>query len=98
MNITVGCKVDKETAQRLKEEALTKEVGVNHIMRELIYEHFEPKEEVWGGLYDDMLDELSGKLGKDAGWLLSVMGKIVEGGYLYVEDGKVILKEAEISQ
>ena len=105
MNTTVGCKVEKEVAQKLKAEAELKRVGVNHILRDLVYEHVKPKatfdDEVWGdsGLYDDMLDDISGKLGKDAGWLVSVIEKIVDGGYLVVgENGEVVLKEGEIIQ
>ena len=102
MNTTVGCKVEKEVAQKLKAEAELKEVGVNHILRELVYEHIQPQsDEVWGdsGLYDDMLDDISGKLGKDAGWLVSVIEKIVDGGYLVVgENGEVMLKEGRIIQ
>lgn len=102
MNTTVGCKVEKEVAQKLKAEAELKQVGVNHILRELVYEHIQPQsDEVWGdsGLYDDMLDDISGKLGKDAGWLVSVIEKIVDGGYLVVgENGEVVLKEGEIIQ
>ena len=102
MNTTVGCKVEREVAQKLKAEAELKQVGVNHILRELVYEHIQPQsDEVWGdsGLYDYMLDDISGKLGKDAGWLVSVIEKIVDGGYLVVgENGEVVLKEGEIIQ
>ena len=102
MNITVGCKVEREVADKLKAEAERQEVGVNHILRKMIHEHLnEPTfdDAIWGGggLYDDMLDEISGKLGKDAGWLVSVMQRLVDGGYLSVGDnGEIFLNGNQI--
>ncbi len=41
--ISVGCKVDRTTAEKLKEKARERGIGVNSLLREMIKESFRPK-------------------------------------------------------
>ena len=87
----------KVVAIRLRNEIADYYADKN--LKQKIEEMYEKKDDVWQGegVYDELLEDIASKLGKDAGWLVSIIDQMVKSGYFYInEKGRLSIKGLQL--
>ena len=88
--ITVSTKLKREIAERIREKARENGVGVNHLVKEIIMESFEPK---LGGLYDEEFQRVSSRLGISIESLIKLIDYLIDSEYVYRNEDKIVYKK-----
>lgn len=85
--ITISTKLKIDVADKLKEQARSQGVGVNHLVKDVLMGLLEPKLE---GVFDEDLKRVAGNLGTDTGTLIQIMEFLISKGYIYRDEAGIL--------